>query len=108
MKQIKVYKYKLNNDFIFSQEKPSNCEFEEYFYIEAEKNNYLTNGFIQIFGTYIKEEDLSLWKEKKENNINYKKNKYNQVQKKEENNDNDSTNYKQLLDIITGEKEEEI
>jgi hypothetical protein len=46
MKQLKVYKYKLNDEFIFSQEKPSNCEFEDYFYIEAEINNYLTNGLV--------------------------------------------------------------
>ena len=104
MKQIKVYKYSSSHGTIIT---PINLEMGEptiYYRLIADAKKILTNGTIRTEVKEVIEDDIKLWEEvdKTEEELALEENLGNHEEIEEE-----GTNYKELLDIVTGADETE-
>lgn len=100
MKKIKMYKYKSNYGNIVTH---INLEMGNpiiLFRLVADQGKILTNGIDRVNVIEVYEKDLPFWKEvdKTEEELLKEKEYYNQIMGSTDN------EYKQLLDIITGEE----
>ena len=97
MKQIKIYKYKSSHGVIIT---PINLEIGDptiTYRLVAEGNKILTDGKKRIHVVEVPQSDISLWQEVDKTEEEIAKDNIPEAPETEE-----ETNYKELLDIITG------
>ena len=103
MKQAKFYQYSSNYGTVLTT---VNLEFgipKIVYHLIAEKGKILTNGITRVSSVEVDTNELKLWKEveRTQEELQEEKQYYDEIT------NNETNNYKQLLDIITGEREEE-
>ena len=100
MTKTKIYKYKSEKGYIITPIKIETKEPPIIFYrIVADDKKILTNGKVRKIMVEVFEEEVSLWREvdKNQEELELEQNFY-----PSNNEDNSEIDYKELLDIVTG------